>query len=94
MREAVDVPLIANMTEFGKSELLSHKELEKAGYNIVLYPVTAWRLALKAVQKGLEQLENLGHQRELLRDMLTRKELYDLLRYKEYAEWDEDIGNF
>ena len=94
MREAVDVPLIANMTEFGKSELLSYKELEKTGYNIILYPVTAWRWALKAVQKGLEQLETQGHQKELLRDMFTRKELYDLLKYNEYIEWDEDINNF
>ena len=94
MREAVNVPLIANMTEFGKSELLSCKELEKAGYNIILYPVTAWRWALKAVQKGLEQLGTQGHQKELLGDMLTRKELYDLLKYNEYIEWDEDIDNF
>ena len=94
MREAVGVPLIANMTEFGKSELLSYKELEKLGYNIILYPVTAWRWALKAVQKGLEQLETQGHQKELLNQMLTRKELYDLLKYNEYVEWDEDIDNF
>lgn len=94
MREAISVPLIANMTEFGKSELLSYKELEKIGYNIILYPVTSWRWALKAVQKGLKQLASQGHQKDLLGEMFTRKELYNLLKYNEYVEWDEDIDNF
>ena len=89
-RQAVDMPLIANMTEFGKSELLSAKKLEQMGYNIVLYPVTAWRWALKAVDKGLKQLASDGHQKNLIEEMLTRKELYELLRYEEYSKWDED----
>ena len=93
-REAVDVPLIANMTEFGKSELLSTKTLEEIGYNIVLYPVTSWRWALKAVEKGLRQLSSKGHQKDLLNEMLTRKELYELLKYDEYVKWDEEVGDF
>lgn len=93
-REAVDGPLIANMTEFGKSELLSAKTLEQIGYNVVLYPVTSWRWALKAVEKGLKQLASQGHQKDLLNEMLTRKELYELLKYDEYAKWDEGVGDF
>ena len=93
-RQAVNVPLIANMTEFGKSELLSARTLEQIGYNIVLYPVTAWRWALRAVEKGLKQLASKGHQKDLIDEMFTRKELYELLEYDEYSQWDEEIGNF
>ena len=83
-----NVPLIANMTEFGKSELLSVQELKQAGYNVVLYPVTVWRLALKAVEKGLKSIARDGHQKNLINDMLTRAELYELLQYDEYSKWD------
>jgi len=93
-RKALSVPLIANMTEFGKSELLSVQQLEDIGYNIVLYPVTTWRWALGAVEKGLEQLKTQGHQKELLGSMLTRKELYELLDYDKYSKWDNKIADF
>lgn len=89
-----NIPLIANMTEFGKTELFSAKTLEQIGYNIVLYPVTTWRWALKAVEKGLKKLASDGHQRSLIDDMLTRKELYELLGYEEYSKWDEEAGDF
>ena len=85
-RQAVDVPLISNMTEFGKSELLSAERLEQLGYNMVLYPVTVWRLALKAVEQGLKSIANEGDQKKLLDQMLTRKELYALLKYSEYVK--------
>ena len=85
-RQAVDVPLIANMTEFGKSELLSADRLEQLGYNMVLYPVTMWRLALKAVERGLQSIASEGNQKKLLDQMLTRKELYELLKYSEYVK--------
>ncbi len=88
-RQEVNVPLIANMTEFGKSDLLSTKELEQIGYNIVLYPVTLWRLALKAVETGLIHISNKTHQKDLLSKMLTRKELYELIQYDEYSKWDK-----
>lgn len=87
-RQAVDVPLIANMTEFGKSELLSAERLEQLGYNMVLYPVTVWRLALKAVEQGLKSIASEGHQKKLLDQMLTRQELYELLKYSEYVKKD------
>ena len=80
-RDAVDGPLIANMTEFGQSELLSFTELESMGYNIILYPVTLWRLALKAVQEGLKQIKAEGQQKNLTDKMLSRKALYHLLNY-------------
>ena len=86
-RDAVSVPLIANMTEFGKSELISMNELEKIGYNIVLYPVTIWRVALKAVKEGLQELNKAGHQKDLISKMFTRKQLYELIKYEEYEKF-------
>ena len=85
-RQAIDLPLIANMTEFGKSDLIPSRELEKLGYNMVLYPVTTWRLALKAVQQGLKELSK-ENQKQLLDKMLTRKKLYELLKYVEYEKY-------
>ena len=81
-REALDLPLIANMTEFGKSEMLSYDQLKELGYNIVLYPVTLWRLALKAVEEGLIEVKSMGHQKTLIEKMFTRKSLYKLLGYE------------
>ena len=88
-RQAIDVPLIANMTEFGKSELISASRLEQLGYNMVLYPVTVWRLALKAVEQGLKLIASEGHQKKLLDQMLTRQELYELLKYSEHIKKDK-----
>ncbi len=88
-RQELNVPLIANMTEFGKSDLLSAKTLEEIGYNIVLYPVTVWRCALKAVEKGLKHIASEGHQKNLLNEMFTRAELYDLIEYDEYSKWSK-----
>ncbi len=85
-RKAIPLPLIANMTEFGKTTLLSVQELEQLGYNMVLYPVSVWRLALKAVSDGLSELNKTGHQKNLLHKMLTRKKLYELLKYSEYEK--------
>ncbi len=92
-RQKVDGPLLANMTEFGKSKILSAKALEKMGYNIALYPVTLWRLALKAVQQGLEVLDSEGNQKKLLAQMLSREELYELIQYEKYVEWDKNAGD-
>jgi len=81
-------PLLANMTEFGQSELLDVQRLEELGYRIVLYPVTLLRLALKSAREGLQQIKRAGHQRDLLSAMLTRQELYDLLGYSGYEDRD------
>jgi methylisocitrate lyase len=77
-RSATDSPLLANMTEFGKSPLLDARELEDLGYDIVIYPVTGWRLAMKAVEEGFATLHDEGSQRSLLPAMQTRARLYEL----------------
>lgn len=84
----VPVPLLANMTEFGKGPLLTLNELSTLGYKIVLYPLTAFRAAMKAAEETLRQLQKSGHQRDSLSRMLTRAELYDLLEYSGYEERD------
>jgi len=93
-RKAVSVPLLANMTEFGKSKLLSAQTLQSLGYNLVIYPVTTLRLAMKAVADGLSQIKTEGHQANLLDKMQTRAELYDLIRYADYNSFDASIFNF
>jgi methylisocitrate lyase len=84
----VQAPLLANMTEFGKGPLLSVSELGGMGYKMVLYPLTAFRAAMKAAQETLTQLRDQGHQRDTLPRMMTRVELYDLLGYAAYEERD------
>jgi methylisocitrate lyase len=94
MRTAVKVPLLANMTEFGKTKLLDAKTLEQLGYNVVIYPVTALRLAMKAIEDGYEELKRTGTQSGIINRMQTRKRLYELLRYEDYAAFDKDVFNF
>jgi len=89
-KEGIKVPLVANMTEFGKTPYLSTREFEELGYRIILFPVTALRMAAKAVDEMLLKLRSLGTQRELLGQMQTRQELYDLLRYEDYEKRDKD----
>jgi methylisocitrate lyase len=78
---AIDRPLVANMTEFGKGPLLDFDELANMGYRVVLYPVTLLRVAMKAMESTLTMLAADGTQRDLLDLMQTREELYDLLGY-------------
>jgi len=94
VRSAIKVPLLANMTEFGKSRLLNRKELENLGYNLVIYPVTTLRLAMGEVDRGLEVLLRDGDQTGILDRMQHRKDLYDLLRYEEYNRYDQNLFNF
>jgi len=82
----VDKPLLANMTEFGKSPLLSFKELEGLGYRMVIFPQSAFRVSMKASHKLLRALRESGTQREWLDQMQTREELYKLLDYDPTAE--------
>jgi methylisocitrate lyase len=86
--QAIDAPLVANMTEFGKSPLLSLDELADLGYAAVLYPVTLLRTAMKAVEAALAIIANDGTQSELLDLMQSRQELYDLLEYSDYEARD------
>lgn len=85
---AVRAPLLANMTEFGKGPLLTVSELGAIGYAMVLYPLTAFRAAMKAAEETLRTLRDAGHQRDVVPRMLTRAELYDLLGYAGYEERD------
>lgn len=94
MRKALKVPLLANMTEFGKSKLLTAAQLEKLGYNLVIYPVTTLRLAMGAIDRGLDVIKKEGTQESLLDVMQHRKDLYALLRYEDYNSFDQNIFNF
>ena len=94
IRRNTKVNLIANMTEFGKSKLLSANELENLGYNIVIYPVTTQRLALKNVEDGLRVIMEDGHQRNIIDKMQTRKRLYELVDYEKYNTSDKKITDF
>lgn len=89
-----DVPLLANMTEFGKTPLLTAEELEGLGFNIAIYPVSSLRLAMKAVEDGLAELRDSGTQRGILDRMQTRRRLYELIRYERYNRLDRDIYDF
>ena len=93
-RAAVDIPLLANITEFGKSELLSESQLTNIGYNVVIYPVTTLRLAMGAVETGLREIDSKGTQSGLLGQMQHRGRLYELLRYADYNQFDDEIFNF
>lgn len=93
-RKAINAPLLANMTEFGKSKLLSRQTLENLGYNIVIYPVTTQRLALHAVEKGLKTILQVGSQEAVLGEMQTRSQLYQLLHYEDYNKYDKSLFNF
>ena len=83
-KQGAKVPLVANMTEFGKTPYLSVSEFEDLGYRLVLFPVTALRVTTKAVEQVLRDLANHGSQRDLLDQMHTRQQLYELLQYEEY----------
>jgi methylisocitrate lyase len=84
----IEVPLVANMTEFGKSPLLTLEELAQLGYSAVLYPVTLLRVCMKASEAALNLLAADGTQQDVLDLMQTREELYDLLDYRFFEERD------
>ena len=86
--------LLANMTEFGKSKLLNKKQLEKLGYNLVIYPVSTQRLAMQNVEMGLKSIFNDGHQNNIIDKMQTRKRLYELVEYEKYNTPDKKITDF
>jgi methylisocitrate lyase len=93
-RKAIKVPLLANMTEFGKSKLLNRKQLESLGYNLVIYPMTGFRLAMKAVEDGFKEIESQGTQENLVPKMQTRARLYEFLKYEDYNRFDTKLFNF
>jgi len=94
IRKNSNVYLLANMTEFGKSKILSAIQLENLGYNIVIYPVTTQRLAMKNVEDGLRVIFKDGHQNSIIDKMQTRKRLYELVEYEKYNKPGKKITDF
>ncbi|MEM7360373.1 MAG: methylisocitrate lyase [Pseudomonadota bacterium] len=83
---AIDAPLLANMTEFGMSPLFDKEELAGAGVDMVLYPLTATRAMNKAAEMVYRDVLDKGHQKDMVEHMQTRMELYDYLNYHDYEE--------
>ncbi len=91
---AVDVPILANMTEFGKSELFAVDQLRDAGVRIVIWPVSLLRMAMGAADRALDTLNDEGHLTSQLGQMQHRADLYDLLDYEAYNHFDTNVFNF
>ena len=94
VRRAVDVPVLANMTEFGKSELLTTRQLADVGINIVIFPVSLLRLAMGAAERGLDAIAEHGTLEPLLDQMQHRSRLYELLDYEGYTRFDTSVFGF
>jgi methylisocitrate lyase len=94
IRAAVDVPVLANMTEFGKSELFSTQQLADVGINIVIFPVSLLRLAMGAAERGLDTLLAEGSLTSKVPEMQTRARLYELIDYAGYSDFDAGIYTF
>jgi methylisocitrate lyase len=94
VRAAVDVPILANMTEFGKSELFTTGQLADVGVNIVIFPVSLLRLAMGAAERALDVLNSRGSLGSLVPEMQTRSRLYEVLDYPSYNHFDNGIYNF
>jgi methylisocitrate lyase len=90
-RQAVASPLMANMTEFGKTPYLTAVQFQALGYGLVIYPVSSLRLAAKAMEIGYETLRDAGTLEGLLPRMLTREELYDVIQYKAHEAMARDL---
>ena len=94
IRAAVDVPILANMTEFGKSDLFTNQQLEDVGINIVIYPVSLLRLAMGAAERGLDTILAEGSLTSAVPTMQTRARLYELVDYEGYSRFDDGIFTF
>jgi methylisocitrate lyase len=94
VRSAIEVPMLANMTEFGKSELFTTDQLRDVGVNIVIWPVSLLRIAMGAAERALETLKTEGSLTSQLGRMQHRRDLYDLVDYESYNRFDESVFNF
>ena len=94
MANALDVPILANMTEFGKSELFSTAQLKDAGVSLVIWPVSLLRIAMGAAGRALDTLNEEGHLTSRLGEMQHRADLYDLIDYESYNRFDSGVFNF
>lgn len=88
----IDGPLLANMTEFGKTPYFSGKDFQALGMDMVIYPVTSLRVAAKAYERVFSEIMEHGTQKRLLEDMQSREELYKTIKYYEYEELDEKVA--
>ena len=93
-RAAVGTPLLANMTEFGKTDLLSAQQLENLGYNAVIWPVTTFRIAMGQTEAMLRDIAETGTQVPWLDKMQHRARLYELVRYDEYNQFDQSVFTY
>ncbi len=94
MRAAVDVPLLANMTEFGKSDLFTVQQLADVGVNLVIFPVSLLRIAMGAIERGLDILAAQGSLASQVPAMQTRARLYELVDYAGYSSFDSSVFTF
>jgi len=94
VRAAIDVPMLANMTEFGKSNLFTTRQLREVGVNLVIWPVSLLRMAMGAAERALETLQTDGSLTSELPQMQHRRDLYDLLDYEGYNKFDASVFNF
>ncbi|MDD9206577.1 methylisocitrate lyase [Georgenia sp. 10Sc9-8] len=94
VRRAVDVPVLANMTEFGKSELFTTSQLADVGISIVIYPVSLLRLAMGAAERGLDMIDDRGTLEPMLPEMQHRARLYELVDYEGYNHFDTSVFTY
>jgi methylisocitrate lyase len=89
----VNSPLLANMTEFGKTPMIETSQFEKMGYKIVIFPMTAFRVMLKAVEETFRELKTSGTQKKLVAKMMSRQEIYELIDYYRSEDLDKRLVN-
>jgi methylisocitrate lyase len=94
MRAAVDVPILANMTEFGKSDLFTVDALRDVGVDLVIFPVSLLRIAMGAIERGLDELAASGSLQAEVPTMQTRARLYELVDYAAYSTFDDGVASF
>jgi methylisocitrate lyase len=94
MRDAVDVPILANMTEFGKSDLFTVEQLRDVGVDVVIFPVSLLRIAMGAIERGLDELAASGSLQAEVPGMQTRARLYELVDYAAYSSFDDGVASF
>ncbi|OYD07776.1 methylisocitrate lyase [Paludifilum halophilum] len=92
MGRSVDAPLLANMTEFGKTPYFKANDFEAFGFSMVIYPVTSLRAAAKAYERVFSDIRDQGTQKDRLNDMQTRKDLYEAIQYDAYENLDQKIA--
>lgn len=91
IKSATSLPILANMTEFGKTELFTSQQLAEAGVGIIIYPVTLLRSAMGAAESTLAAIKAEGSQQSRVPEMQTRAELYELLEYQAYNNFDQEV---